>query len=68
MIGLQIPKVIFKTRVGDSSSSLNECSIGGKWVDKSTDDYFNGKRVVIYQTDEHDPYNGFKLFKESKLN
>ena len=41
MIGLQIPKVIFKTREGDSSSSLNECSIGGKWVDKSTDDYFN---------------------------
>jgi Peroxiredoxin len=44
MIGLQIPKVIFKTREGDSSSSLNECPIGGKWIDKSTDDYFNGKR------------------------
>ena len=48
MIGLQIPKVIFKTREGDSSSSLNECSIGGIWVDKSTDDYFNGKRVIIF--------------------
>ena len=48
MIGLQIPKVIFKTREGDSSSSLNECPIGGKWVDKSTDDYFNGKRVIIF--------------------
>ncbi len=48
MLGLQIPKVIFKTRVGDSSSSFNECSIGGKWVDKSTDDYFKGKRVIIF--------------------
>ena len=48
MIGLKIPKVIFKTREGDSSNSLNECSIGGKWVDKSTYDYFNNKRVVIF--------------------
>ena len=48
MIGLRIPKVIFKTREGDSSNSPNECSIGGKWVDKSTDDYFKDKRVVIF--------------------
>ena len=48
MIGLKIPKVIFKTRERDSSNSLNECSIGGKWVDKSTYDYFNNKRVVIF--------------------
>ena len=48
MIGLKIPKVIFKTREGDSSDSPNECSIGGKWVDKSTYDYFNNKRVVIF--------------------
>ena len=48
MIGLKIPQVIFKTREGDSSNSLNECSIGGKWVDKSTYDYFNNKRVVIF--------------------
>ena len=48
MIGFKIPKVIFKTREGDSSNSLNECSIGGKWVDKSTYDYFNNKRVVIF--------------------
>ena len=48
MIGLKIPKVIFKTREGDSSNSPNECSIGGKWVDKSTDDYFKDKRVVIF--------------------
>ena len=45
MIGLKIPKVIFKTREGDSSNSPNECSIGGKWVDKSTDDYFNKKEL-----------------------
>ena len=48
MIGLQIPKVIFKTREGDSSASPNECSKGGKWVDKSTDEYFIGKRVIIF--------------------
>ena len=48
MIGLKIPKVIFKTREGDASTSPNECSIGGKWVDKSTDDYFKDKRVVIF--------------------
>ena len=48
MIGLKIPKVIFKTREGDSSNSPNECSIGGKWVDKSTDDYFKGKRVILF--------------------
>ena len=48
MIGLKIPKVIFKTREGDSSDYPNECSIGGKWVDKSTYDYFNNKRVVIF--------------------
>ena len=45
MIGLKIPKVIFKTREGDSSNSPNECSIGGKWVDKSTYDYFKIKEL-----------------------
>ena len=48
MIGFKIPNVIFKTREGDSSASSNECSIGGKWIDKSTKDYFTGKRVVIF--------------------
>ena len=40
-----IPDVIFKTRVRDES-------IGGdnpyKWVDKTTDDFFEGKRVVVF--------------------
>ena len=47
MIGLKIPKVIFKTREGDTSTSPNECSIGGKWVDKSTDDYFKAKFALL---------------------
>ena len=54
MIGLQIPKVIFKTREGDSSASPNECSIGGKWVDKSTDEY---------KTDNHDTSENKKMEK-----
>ena len=35
-------------REGDKSGSLNECAIGGKWVDKTTDDFFKGKRVVLF--------------------
>mgnify|MGYP006265594433 CR=1 FL=1 len=54
MIGLKIPKVIFKTREGDSSNSPNECSIGGKWVDKSTDDYFKDKSCLLYTSDAAD--------------
>ena len=41
----QVPNVTFKTRVRDES-------IGGdnpfKWEDKTTDDYFAGKRVVLF--------------------
>lgn len=48
MNGFRIPKVIFKIREGDKSSSLNECSIGGKWVDKSTEDFFTNKKVIIF--------------------
>lgn len=43
--GVYVPQVIFHTRVRDES-------IGGenpyKWVDVSTDDYFAGKRVVLF--------------------
>lgn len=43
--GYKIPDVTFKVRVRDES-------IGGdnpfKWVDKTTQDYFGGKRVVLF--------------------
>ena len=44
----KIPNVVFKTREGDTSETNGTCAIGGKWVDKSTDDFFNGKRVVLF--------------------
>ena len=46
--GFKIPNVIFKVREGDTSLSEEFCAIGGKWVDKTTDDYFKNKRVVIF--------------------
>ena len=46
--GFKLDKVIFKMREGDKYGSLNECAIGGKWVDKTTDDFFKGKRVVLF--------------------
>ncbi len=45
MIGRKVPNVTFKTRVRDES-------IGGsnpyRWDDKTTEDYFAGKRVVLF--------------------
>jgi len=45
MIGRKIPDVTFRTRVRDES-------IGGdnpyRWQDMTTDDYFAGKRVVLF--------------------
>ena len=46
--GFKIPNVVFKVREGDNSPSEEFCAIGGKWVDKTTDDYFKNKRVVIF--------------------
>ena len=46
--GFKIPKVIFRVREGDTSDDEAICAIGGKWIDKSTDDYFKGKRVIIF--------------------
>ena len=48
MKNLIIPKVIFKTREGDISDNIETCAIGGKWVDKTTEDFFKKKRVVIF--------------------
>lgn len=43
--GFKLPQVTFKTRVRDES-------IGGpnpyRWEDKTTDDYFKGKRIVLF--------------------
>lgn len=43
--GFKLPQVTFKTRVRDES-------IGGpnpyRWEDKTTEDYFKGKRVVLF--------------------
>ncbi|NUH64137.1 peroxiredoxin [Sulfitobacter sp. S0837] len=43
--GIQVPNVTFKTRVRDES-------IGGdnpfRWEDKTSDDFFKGKRVVLF--------------------
>ncbi|MGE4220193.1 MAG: peroxiredoxin [Alphaproteobacteria bacterium] len=45
MIGKKLPNVTFKTRVRDES-------VGGpnpyRWQDMTTDDYFKGKRVVLF--------------------
>ena len=45
---LKIPSVTFRTREGDEVETDGGCAIGGQWVNKTTDDYFKGKRVVIF--------------------
>tara|TARA_Y100000816_G_scaffold142338_1_gene100896 strand:- start:94 stop:642 length:549 start_codon:yes stop_codon:yes gene_type:complete len=46
--GFKLNKITFKLREGDKASKLTECSIGGKWIEKTTDDFFKGKRVVLF--------------------
>lgn len=45
MIGKKVPTVVFRTRVRDEA-------VGGpnpfRWEDKTTDDYFAGKRVILF--------------------
>ena len=38
--GYRLNKVTFKMREGDTAKNSHECAIGGKWVDKTTDDFF----------------------------
>jgi hypothetical protein len=45
--GFKIPKVNFRVREGDASDNEEVCAIGGKWIDKSSDEYFKGKRVIL---------------------
>ena len=40
--GFKIPKVNFRVREGDASDNEEVCAIGGKWIDKSSDEYFKG--------------------------
>ena len=46
--GFRINKIKFKIREGDQATKLSECAIGGKWIDKTTDDFFKNKRVVLF--------------------
>ena len=46
--GFKIPKVNFRVREGDASDNEEVCAIGGKWINKSSDDYFKGKRVILF--------------------
>ncbi|NQV46102.1 MAG: peroxiredoxin [Rhodospirillales bacterium] len=45
MIGKHVPAVTFKTRVRDDSI---EGPNPFRWEDKTSDDYFKGKRVVVF--------------------
>ena len=48
--GFKLPDVTFKTRVRDDSiDGFNPF----RWEDKTTADYFAGKRVVLFSLPEH---------------
>ena len=53
MKDLKIPKVIFKIREGDLSEYPDACAIGGKWTNKSTNDFFFKKRIVLFSLPVH---------------
>ena len=46
--GFKIPQVTFRIREGDTSDNEIACAIGGKWTNKSTDDFFKNKRVILF--------------------
>ena len=46
--GFKIPQVTFRIREGDISDNEIACAIGGKWTNKSTDDFFKNKRVILF--------------------
>ena len=46
--GFKIPNVEFRIREGDISDNEQVCDIGGKWTCKSTEDFFKGKRVILF--------------------
>ena len=41
---MKVPSVVFKTRVRDNSIEGDNF----KWEDKTTEDYFKGKKVILF--------------------
>ena len=41
-------KVTFRIRESDEVETDGGCGIGGQWLNKTTDDYFKSKRVVLF--------------------
>ena len=47
-MNIKVKNHTFKFRVGDSEEKGGCTFIGGSWVDKTTDDLFKGKKVVLF--------------------
>ena len=45
---LKLKAHTFKFRTGDTDEKGGCTFIGGSWVDKTTDELFKGKRVVLF--------------------
>ena len=45
--GFKIPQVTFRIIDGDASDNEVACEIGGKWTNKSTDNFFKNKKLGI---------------------
>ena len=45
---MNIKKHTFKFRTGDSDEKGGCTFIGGSWVDKTTDDLFKGKKIILF--------------------
>jgi len=48
MEGTKIPQISFMYREGDEAPDDGGCPIGGEFVEKTTDDLFGGKRVIVF--------------------
>ena len=46
--GFVVPKVTFKIRSGDKTETEEVCAIGGEWIEKTSEELFKGKRVVLF--------------------
>ena len=45
---MSLPKVTFKIREGDIGEDGGCTFEGGRWIEKTTDDLFKGKKVVLF--------------------
>jgi len=45
---MKIPKVTFRTRIGDNQPLGGGCAIGGEWKDITSDELFKGKKIVLF--------------------